>query len=103
VTPNELRVEAAMVDSEEGTDCTTRACLLRGAADEIDRLTQRKHDDARLYVKMAYALVDAEDLVQEVVRAWDHGRAYSPAGQVTIWRHVPVSTEWYERAKGVVG
>lgn len=38
MTPNELRAEADMVDSEEGTDCTTRACLLRGAADEIEKL-----------------------------------------------------------------
>lgn len=46
-----LRAEAAMVDSEEGTDCTTRACLLRGAADEIERLRGLQKEDARLYVK----------------------------------------------------
>lgn len=41
MTPNELRAEADMVDSEEGTDCTTRACLLRGAADEIEKLKKQ--------------------------------------------------------------
>lgn len=38
MTPDELRAEARMVDAEEGTDCTTRAALLRGAAQEIERL-----------------------------------------------------------------
>ena len=50
MTPNELRAEAAAVDYEESTDCTTRACLLRGAADEIERL-RAILEDILMYVE----------------------------------------------------
>ena len=37
-TPTELRIEADMAQREAGGEPTTRACMLRWAADEIERL-----------------------------------------------------------------
>lgn len=80
-----LRAEAAMVDAEDGLDsCTTRACLLRGAADEIERLRKHCKEDAVLYVKAMNTIVDLEQQLSEVrsvlieadsnLSAYGHGR-----------------------------
>lgn len=41
MTTDQLRAEAKAVEDETGSDCNTRAALLVGAADRIDRLEQR--------------------------------------------------------------
>jgi hypothetical protein len=52
------------VDAEEGTDCTTRACLLRGAAEEIERLC----DELTVASNMADKFGDERDEARHVAR-----------------------------------
>lgn len=42
MTSNELRAESQMVQNESGGELTTRAAMLAGAADEIDRLNEEE-------------------------------------------------------------
>jgi hypothetical protein len=83
--PNELRAEAAMVDAEEGTDCTTRAALLRGAAEEIERLRAQLHT--------ARGLLDTAIDARESI-----GPCTNLSHDCSIW----LPPAWYDKAREVV-
>jgi hypothetical protein len=81
-----LRAEAAMVDAEDGLDsCTTRACLLRGAADEIERLHNHCKEDAHLYVKAMNTIADLETQLAEARAAAYAGWVAATGYPIAEW------------------
>ena len=83
-----LRAEAAMVEAETGSDCSTRAALLMGAADEIDRLD----NDNEVLTQEIHAAEDKVARLQQTVK--DFMSYFDPQGGVS---DVPLGP--FERAK----